>query len=296
MIPELEILSPGSIKEVVAILSKKNAGTKLLAGGTDIIPGFQIDSKRFHGIECLIDLAGVDELKTISESDDEVTIGAACSFTEISNNKIVTDNLPLLSESANTIGSQQIRNRATIAGNFINNAPCADSVPPLLVYDALLEISSSEAIRRTSLEETLLNPYETSVLPNEIITKIIIPKKRKIYYGTFYKLGRRRGVAISRITLALLLLIEDDKIKDMKIASGAVTPIGLRLRELEESCMGNSPNTELFKEVSKKLGKRILEITGLRWSSHYKVTVVQQMLYQLLEKLYMESKEAQIEK
>jgi len=296
MIPELEILSPDSIKEVVAILSKKNVSTKLLAGGTDIIPGFQIDSKRFHGIECLIDLAGVDELKTISESDDEVTIGAACSFTEISNNKIVTDNLPLLSESANTIGSQQIRNRATIAGNFINNAPCADSVPPLLVYDALLEISSSEAIRRTSLEETLLNPYETSVLPNEIITKIIIPKKRKIYYGTFYKLGRRRGVAISRITLALLLLIEDDKIKDMKIASGAVTPIGLRLRELEESCMGNSPNTELFKEVSKKLGKRILEITGLRWSSHYKVTVVQQMLYQLLEKLYMESKEAQIEK
>ncbi|NNG26646.1 MAG: hypothetical protein HKM87_03920 [Ignavibacteriaceae bacterium] len=296
MIPELEILSPSSVKEIVVILSKKNTGTKLLAGGTDIIPGFQIDSKRFRGVECLIDLAGIDELKVISESDDEITIGAACSFAEISKNKIVTENLPLLSESANTIGNPPIRNRATIAGNFVNNAPCADSVPPLLAYDAFLEISSSESIRRTSLEETLLNPYETSVLPNEIITKIIIPKKRKIYYGTFYKLGRRRGVAISRITLAILLLIEDDKIKDMKIASGAVTPIGLRLRELEESCIGNSPNTALFKEVSKKLGKRILEITGLRWSSHYKVTVVQQMIYQLLEKLYMESKEAQIEK
>jgi len=296
MIPELEILSPDSIKEVVAILSKKNVSTKLLAGGTDIIPGFQIDSKRFHGIECLIDLAGVDELKMISESDHEVTIGPACSFTEIIRNKIVTDNFPLLSEAANTIGNPQIRNRATIAGNFINNAPCADSVPPLLVYDALLEISSGEAIRRTSLEETLLIPYETSILPNEIVTKIIIPKKRKNYYGTFYKLGRRRGVAISRITLAVLLLIENNKIKNMKIASGAVTPIGLRLRELEESCIGKSPNTELFKEVSKNLGKKILDVTGLRWSSHYKVTVVQQMLYHLLEKLYMEFSKANIEK
>jgi CO/xanthine dehydrogenase FAD-binding subunit len=296
MIPDIEILSPGSVNDVVELLSKNNPGTKLLAGGTDIIPGFQIDSKRFLDIDCLIDLAGVAEMKRISESDDEVTIGAACTFTEISKNKIVKDNLPLLTEAANTIGSPQIRNRATIAGNFINNAPCADSVPPLLVYDALLEISSGEATRRASLEETLLNPYKTSVLPNEIVTKIIIPKKRKNYYGSFYKLGRRRGVAISRITLALLLLFEDDKIKDMKIASGAVTPIGMRLRELEESCIGKSPGKELFREVSKNLGKKILDVTGLRWSSHYKVKVVQQMLYQLLEKLYMDFKEAEIEK
>ena len=134
------------------------------------------------------------------------------------------------------------------------------------------------------------------MLPYEIVTKIIIPKKRKIYYGTFYKLGRRRGVAISRITLALLVLIEDDKIKDIKIASGAVTPIGLRLHELEESCIGKSPGKELFREVSKNLGKKILHVTRLRWSSDYKVTVVQQMFYQLLEKLYMEFKEAEIEK
>jgi len=296
MIPDLEILTPGSVKEVVELLSKKNPGTRILAGGTDIIPGFQIDSKRFRDIDCLIDLAGIDEMKSISESTDEVTIGTACTFTEISKNKIVKDNLPLLLEAANSIGSPQIRNRATITGNFINNAPCADSVPPLLVYDAILEISSSEATRKTSLEKTLLNPYETAILPNEIVTKIIIPKKRKVYHGTFYKLSRRRGVAISRITLALLLLVEDDKIKEIKIASGAITPIGMRLRELEESCIGKSPSREYFKEVSINLGKKILDVIGLRWSSHYKVKVVQQMLYQLLEKLYKEFNEAEIEK
>ncbi|MBT8383274.1 MAG: hypothetical protein KJO59_13050, partial [Ignavibacteria bacterium] len=149
---------------------------------------------------------------------------------------------------------------------------------------------------RVSLEETLLVPYQTTVKPNEVVTKIIIPKKRKNYYGTFYKLGRRRGVAISRITLALLLLIEDDKIEDMKIASGAITPIGIRMRELEEICIGKAPNPELFREVSKNLGKKILDLTGLRWSSQYKVTVVQQMFHQLLEKLYNESKEAEIDK
>jgi len=296
MIPALKILSPVSVKEVVTILSENNTGTRLIAGGTDIIPGFQINSKRFREIDCLIDLAKVDEIKSISESHDEITIGAACSFTEIGKNKIIESNLPLLTEAANSIGNPQIRNRATIAGNFVNNAPCADSVPPLLVYDAILEISSSNGNRRKSLDETLLNPYQTSVLPNEFITKIIIPKKHKNYIGTFYKLGRRRAVAISRLTLALLLLVEDDQIKDIKIASGAITPIGMRLRELEESCKGKSPNPQLFKEVSKKLGKKILDVTGLRWSSHYKVKVVQQMFYQLLEKLYIESKEAEIEK
>jgi len=296
MIPNLEILSPSSVNEVVEILSKNNPGTKLLAGGTDIIPGFNLDSKRFRNIDCLIDLAGVDEMKSISESGDEITIGAACTFSEISRNNIVTSNLPLLSEAANSIGNPQIRNKATIAGNFINNAPCADSVPPLLVYDALLEKISNEGKRRDSLEETLLVPYQTTVKLNEVVTKIIIPKKRNNYYGTFYKLGRRRGVAISRITLALLLIIEDDKIVDMKIASGAITPIGIRMRELEESCIGKSPNPELFREVSKNLGKKILDVTGLRWSSHYKVTVVQQMFYLLLEKLCNKSKEAEIDK
>ncbi len=88
MIPDLEILSPCSVKEVVELLSKNNPDTKLIAGGTDIIPGFLIDSNRFRDINCLIDLAAVDEMKGISESDDEVTIGAACTFTEISRNKI----------------------------------------------------------------------------------------------------------------------------------------------------------------------------------------------------------------
>jgi xanthine dehydrogenase FAD-binding subunit len=296
MIPELKILTPGTVNEVVDLLAKNKSGTKLLAGGTDIIPGFHINSKRFSDIEYLIDLAGVDALKTISESDNEITIGAACTFSEIGKNKIIKDNLPLLIQAAKTIGSPQIRNRATIAGNFINNAPCADSVPPLLVYDALLEKISSEGKRRVSLEETLLVPYQTTVKPNEVVTKVIIPKKRKDYYGTFYKLGRRRGVAISRITLALLLLIEGDKIVDMKIASGAITPIGIRLHELEESCMGKSPSPEMFREVSKNLGKKILDVTGLRWSSHYKVTVVQQMFYQLLEKLHNKSKEAEIDR
>ena len=169
MIPELEILTPGSVKEVVELLSKKNPGTRILAGGTDIIPGFQIDSKRFRDIDCLIDLAGVDEMKSISESADEVTIGAACTFTEISKNKIVKDNLSLLLEAANSIGSPQIRNRATIAGNFINNAPCADSVPPLLVYDAILEIKETEGL------------VDIEVMQDDFYTRYeVVPDKEKI--------------------------------------------------------------------------------------------------------------------
>ncbi len=292
MIPDLKILSPVSVTEAVKLLAENKPGVKIIAGGTDIIPGFHISSKRFTDIELLVDLGGIDELKTISESENQVTIGAACTFSEISKSDIIKSNFPLLSDSARSIGNPQIRNRATIAGNFINNASCADSVPPLLVYDAVLEIASSNGVRKSSLETILLNPYKTSVLQNEIVTKIIIAKQEKNYQKVFYKLGRRKAVAISRITLAILLFFESGKIKDLKIASGAITPIGMRFRDKENNFIGKIASEETFKKLANNIGKKIIDVTGLRWSSQYKVTVVQQMIYQLLEKLYKQHKNA----
>jgi len=188
-----------------------------------------------------------------------------------------------LVKASKTLGSRQIRNRATIAGNFINNAPCADSVAPLLVYDASVEIKSKTSERIIKLNDLLLKPYKTQLQRNELATKIILPIPSKKLKGDFYKLGRRRAVSISRISLAVLLEVEDKIIKQMKIASGAVTPIGKRLSDVEEYANGKICCDKTFKEIAVKLGERILDVSGLRWSSEYKIPVVQQMCYQLLK-------------
>jgi CO/xanthine dehydrogenase FAD-binding subunit len=187
-----------------------NEGTaKLLAGGTDIIPGFQQELKRFAGIKQLIDIGGVDELKEIKWNKNHLEIGANSTFTDIAENEEVNKDFPLLSKAVSSIGSKQIRNRASIAGNFVNNAPCADSVPPLLVYDALIEVRNNKEVKEHLLKDFLMKPYSTQLNPDEIVTKIRLPKQGSNYNGDFVKLGRRRGVSISRITLAVLMSTQD---------------------------------------------------------------------------------------
>jgi carbon-monoxide dehydrogenase medium subunit/xanthine dehydrogenase FAD-binding subunit len=196
--------------------------------------------------------------------------------------EIVQKKLPLLWKAASTIGSVQIRNRATIAGNFVNNAPCADSVPVLLIYNASLEIESLNSKREISLNDFLSAPYKTNINKNEIVTRINIHVLSEKLVGEFYKLGRRRAVAISRITLAILMSVNENRIDEIRIASGAATPIGTRFFELEKFAKSKNIDDIFMKELSRKVGEQVLNVTGMRWSSEYKLPVVQQVFYQLL--------------
>ncbi len=279
----IEILTPKTLTEILGILSERQEILTLIAGGTDVITGLKQESKRFKDTEVLVDVNHVPELKEIKHMPEKITIGAAATFSEIYNNSIVSNELPILKKAVSTIGSMQIRNRATIAGNFVNNAPCADTVPALLVYNATIEIESMNSKRETYLQEFLQGPYKTQLKKDEVVTKINIPVPTKSFTGDFYKLGRRRAVAISRITLAVLMELKENKINKIRIASGSVTPIGTRFPELEIFAMENDVNDNLFKTLASRMGEEIIKITGLRWSSAYKLPVVQQMFYQLLK-------------
>lgn len=283
MIPQFKYYRPKTLHELKNILGELQGESRILAGGTDIVPGFVQESSRFTSIKNLIDINFISDLKHIRRFDGQVSIGSTVTFTEIIKSEILQTHFPLLVKAAQTVGSVQIRNKATAVGNFVNNAPCADSVPPLLVYDARIKIISRDGERVIPLNDFLLNSYETQLSNNECVTEILIPIPTKNFIGDFYKLGRRSAISISRISLAFLLYQEEKIIKELRLASGAITPIGKRFYELENSFVGREVNSETFMEIASVFGKRVLETTGLRWSTAYKLPVVQQMLYQLLE-------------
>lgn len=283
MMPSLEILFPKDLNEALNALIINQENVHIIAGGTDVIPGLNQESNRFKNTRLLIDINKVPEVKGINVGTEKISIGAAETFSDILQNEIVQKKLPLLWKSAGTIGSVQIRNRATLAGNFVNNAPCADSVPVLLVYNATVEIESLNSKREIPLNDFLSAPYKTKLKKDEMVTRINIPIPSKKFVGDFYKLGRRRAVAISRITLALLISLNDNMIDEIRIASGAVTPIGTRFFDLEKFAKGQTVEDQFLKELSRKLGEQIIQVAGLRWSSKYKLPVVQQMFYQLLK-------------
>ncbi len=282
---QCEVLIPKSLDEVLHLLSEQKENTKILAGGTDVIAGIKQGSKRFVDTAVLIDVNRIADIKEIKEDKGKILIGSAVTFAQICSSELIASKLPILKKASMTVGSLQIRNRATIAGNFVNNAPCADTVPALLVYNSTLIIESLYSKREVSMKEFLEGPYKTQLKHDEIVTQINIPIPSENYVGDFYKLGRRRAVAISRITLAVLTEIINRTVEDIRIASGAVTPIGSRFPKLEEFAKGKEFNDELMKSLSSKMGEEILSVTGLRWSSAYKLPVVQQMFYQLLKGL-----------
>jgi CO/xanthine dehydrogenase FAD-binding subunit len=280
--PSIEILTPKSLNEVLGILSNHDKVLKIIAGGTDVVTGLKQESNRFINTEVLVDINRIAEVKGIEQRNGKISIGAAATFSEIYKDQIVSKELPILKRTVAAIGSLQIRNRATIAGNFVNNAPCADAVPALLVYNATIEIESINSKREISLQEFLQGPYKTQLKKDEIVTRINIPVPPKTFVGDFYKLGRRQAVAISRIILAVLMELKENKINEIRIASGAVTPIGTRFPELEKFAEGNEVNDNFLKILASKMGEEIIKLTGLRWSSEYKLPVVQQMFYQIL--------------
>ena len=283
MMPSLEIITPKNLNDALNLLSSKEKNIHIIAGGTDVVPGLNQESNRFKDIRLLIDINRIPEVKGIHSDKEKISIGAAETFSDVLQNETVEKKFPLLWKAVSTIGSVQIRNRATIAGNFVNNAPCADTVPVLLVYNATIEIESQSSKREIGLNDFLSAPYKTKLNPDEIVTRINIPFPSNEFKGDFYKLGRRRAVAISRITLALLMNSNDKIINEIRIASGAVTPIGTRFFDLEKFAKGKKTDDEFMKQLSGKLGEQIIQVTGLRWSSEYKLPVVQQMFYQLLK-------------
>jgi CO/xanthine dehydrogenase FAD-binding subunit len=285
MIPQIQFLKPRDVQEAAAMLADHKDGGRLIAGGTDIVPGFHMQSTRFKDINVLIDIHRLEELNIIEKKGNAFKIGAAVTFSRLAAHQDLRELFPVLTKAALSVGCWQIRNRGTIAGNFVNNAPCADTVAPLLVYDTVISVLSSKGKRELPLADFLLKSYQTQLRPDEIVTHILLPIPGNRYRGDFYKLGRRRGTAISRISLALLADIRDSVFKDLRIASGAVTPIGKRFESIERSAKDKSADSVLFKQLAQDLGRQVLEITGLRWSSPYKLPVVQQTFYQLLEKV-----------
>lgn len=283
--PSIEILTPKSLNEVLDFLSKHDKVLKIIAGGTDVVTGLKQESNRFINTEVLVDINRIAEIKGIEKRNGKISIGAATTFSEIYKDQIVSKELPILKKAIATIGSLQIRNRATIAGNFVNNAPCADTVPALLIYNATIEIESINSKREIPLQEFLQGPYKTQLKKNEIVTRINIPVPPKTFVGDFYKLGRRQAVAVSRITLAVLMELNENKINEIRIAAGSVTPIGTRFTELEKFAVGKEVKNDFIKTFASMLGEEIIKLTGLRWSSEYKLPVVQQMFYQMLNRI-----------
>lgn len=261
------------VHDVCMRLSESKEKGRIIAGGTDVLVQIREQDKHWEGVELLIDITGLSsELGSICETETEVHIGAMATHTMIEQSEIIQNHLPFLSVACGTVGSPQIRNMGTIGGSICNASPAADPLTPLVACDTTVVIQGLQGIRMVRLVDFYLGKGKIDLEVGEFVTKFIVQKLPKEAKTQFVKLGRRKALAISRLNVAIVVLMNQETgvIKEARIAPGCVFIKPERVTKAEEALLGQKPSKELFSEVGKLVSEVMIERTGVRWSTEYK--------------------------
>lgn len=230
-------LKPKTLDEAVSLLAA--GGSQILAGGTDFYPA--LGDKLPQGT--IVDVSALREIRGISIGADHIRIGGLTTWTEV-----IRTPLPhcfdALKAAAREVGSVQIQNRGTVAGNLCNASPAADGVPPLLALDAVVELVSAAGRRQMPLAEFIVGNRKTSLRPDEILAGILIPRTVENSTSAFLKLGARRYLVISISMVAALIQSDDTRrddvgrVDDARVAVGSCSARARRLGDLEKELVG----------------------------------------------------------
>jgi CO/xanthine dehydrogenase FAD-binding subunit len=257
-------LQPENLAQALEALQQP--GVSVLAGGTDFFPA--LGDRVFDGT--VLDISAVPELHGIRHEDGETQIGATVTWTEIA-----TAQLPrgfrALQQAARQVGSVQIQNRGTIAGNLCNASPAADGIPPLLVLDAEVMLESVAGTRRLPLAEFVLGYRKTDRAANEMVSTIVVPQKMSRGASAFRKLGARQYLVISISMVAAALLTDTaERIVEARIAVGSCAARSLRLTRLEAKLQGANATAALADTVTLDDLSELSPLTDVRGTSEYR--------------------------
>ena len=270
---------PRTISELKEHLSQ--AGARVLAGGTDIIP--KMRQGKFSA-PILIDTSGIDSLHFIEDLGNEVVLGALITHQEIADSPLLFNVNPALTKAAESIGCVQTRSRGTLGGNIANASPAADTIPPLLTYDAAILLQSLAGERRLALEEFIKGPGETDLQIGEFIHSVIFSPLKGRWGSDFIKVGKRNGMAISVVNVSAAVVLDDEGLfKDVRIALGAVAPVVTRLRKSEEFLLGKKPAPAIYARAAEVCQEEINPISDIRSSEGYRLHSAGVILRRVLE-------------
>jgi len=255
---------PNSLQDALNVLADSRA--TILAGGTDVFP--TLGDRPLSGP--VLDISGLAEIRGIQSTAEHVVFGARTTWSEV-----LAASLPPgfdgLKAAAREIGSVQIQNAATIAGNLCNASPAADGVAALLALDAEVVLSSRHASRTMPLAEFILGNRKTARRPDELLTSLRVPRRIENAASIFLKLGARRYLVISIVMVAANLVVDSaGNIREALVCVGSCSAVALRLAELERALVGQAAVPGLAKAVRPEQLTRLSPIDDVRATAEYR--------------------------
>lgn len=230
----MSYLAATELQEALALAGR--GGVHVIAGGTDWFPARA--ERPFAGD--LLDISRIAGLRGLSRQEGLWRIGATTTWTDI----LRADLPPAfagLKAAAREVGSVQIQNTGTVAGNICNASPAADGVPPLLALDARVELTARDGRRELPLGAFITGPRQTLRREGELVTAILVPDPSPGTRSSFVKLGARRHLVISICMVAVTAEVAGGLLRDPRIAVGAASPVARRLPSLEARLEGKPP-------------------------------------------------------
>ncbi len=279
---DYELVAPGSLEEVVAMLGKEPGVWLPIAGGTDVMVLYGAGTLRARK---LVSISNLRELRGIEESPDEIAIGAASTYTDLRQHAGIVKEFSLLTHAASWTGGIANQNRGTLGGNIANASPAADSLPALLVYDAELTLISIRGERRVAYRGFHTGYKKTVMAADELIRTIHLKKKFAGYFAYTRKVGARQSQAIAKVNIAALGRLANGAVEDVRVALGSVAPVPLRLDRLERALIGKRVELFTADDLRRQVAEEIASIDDIRSTARYRAAVAGNLIIEFLHRL-----------
>lgn len=292
-LPDFEMLPAATVEEAYSLLSRYGSDARLFAGGTDLFVRMKLKRSTPR---ILINIKGIPGLADIRwDGGKGLRIGALALIQSIRDSAVVGSRFRVLSQAARVLGTTQIRNLATLGGNLANASPSAEFGPPLLVLEASVRCAGPGGERSIPVTGFFLAPGKSALRDDEMITEVQVPDPSPGAQAIYLK-HSLRPMDVAMAAAAVLVVLDRDVCREVRIALGAVAPTPFRARRAEERLRGkrltgDSAQTDLLEEISRIAAGESSPIDDLRGYAEYRGRIVGMLVKQALEQAIARARE-----
>jgi CO/xanthine dehydrogenase FAD-binding subunit len=279
---QFKYISPETKEEALKTLKEEGANACIVAGSTNVLPDIKI--KKLSP-KILIDITAIKELRGIDKKKDKIYIRPLTTIAELAHSELILKESKVLIQAAEQFADPLVRNNATIGGNLVTASPAADMAVPLLTLDALVKIESVRQKREVKLKEFFLGPGKTVLQADEMIVGIEFEQSDINKNGYFIKIGQRKAMAISIVSVAVNLEVRHNKINQIRIAAGSVALMPIRLTGVEEYLKNKEIKNGLIEKAINKVSEEVNPISDIRASEEYRRYISGILFKRAFEKL-----------
>jgi aerobic carbon-monoxide dehydrogenase medium subunit len=278
-----QIVRPQTVAEASSELGRLGDSACVYAGGSELLLLLR------HGLvdyEHLIDIKPIDQLSELKWDGSALHIGANVTHRRLELSPLVREHLPALAQVESQVANVRVRNVGTLGGNLCYSEPHSDPGTMLLVHDAIVALQRDDRTRTLPLDEFLVGSYETALEPAELLAGVEVPA-----------LAPGMGVAYERVEkierpsagVAVAATLRQGRLSDVRMAVGCVGPRPVRLRELELSLLGLSPQEggRVIAEARPALRDALEPVDDIHGSIDYKTYIVSVLLARALARAAM---------